>query len=84
LKAGSRSGGRLAQLRREIEQVEKRISTIAAERAQVEEQLCKDPMHAGLQAQHADLMRDEASMETRWMEVGSAIEAAEAQLSVSD
>ena len=84
LKAASRSGGRLTQLRREIEQVEKRISAIAAERALVEEQLCKDPMHAGLQAQHADLMRDEASMEARWMEVGSAIEEAEAQLSVSD
>jgi len=83
-KVAARSGGRLAQLRREIEQVEKRIGTIAAERALVEEQLCEDPMHTGLQAQHADLMRDEASMETRWMEVGSAIEAAEAQLSVSD
>jgi ATP-binding cassette, subfamily F, member 3 len=84
LKAASRSGGRLTQLRREIEQVERRISAIAAERALVEEQLCKEPMHAGLQAQHADLMRDEASMEARWMEVGSAIEEAEAQLSVSD
>jgi hypothetical protein len=46
----------------------------------VEAELCKDPMHGGLQAQHADLTRDAASMETRWMEVGTAIEAAEAQI----
>jgi len=36
-------------------------------------------MHRGLQAQHADLMRDAASMETRWMELGTALEAAEHQ-----
>jgi ATP-binding cassette, subfamily F, member 3 len=83
-KAGSGSRGRLGELRREIEQIEKRIGVIAAERALVEAELCKDPMHVGLQAQHADLTRDEALMETRWMEVGTAIEAAEAQIGASD
>ena len=76
--AGSRSRGRLGELRREIEQIEKRIAAIALERALVEEELCKDPMHGGLQSQHAELTREAASMETRWMEVGTAIEAAEA------
>ena len=77
--AASKSRGRMSALRRELEQIEKRIAAIAAERSLIEEELCKDPMHRGLQAQHADLMRDAASMETRWMELGTALEAAEAQ-----
>jgi ATP-binding cassette, subfamily F, member 3 len=83
-KAASGSRGRLSELRREIGQIEQRISAIAAERTLVEAQLCKDPMHGGLQAQHADLTRDEALMETRWMEVGTAIEAVETQIGDSD
>jgi ATP-binding cassette, subfamily F, member 3 len=83
-KAASGSRGRLGELRREIEQIETRISALAAERTLVEAELCKDPMHGGLQAQHADLTRDEALMETRWMEVGTAIEAAETQIGDSD
>jgi ATP-binding cassette subfamily F protein 3 len=79
-KAASRSRGRVGELRREIEQIEKRIVVLAAERAQVEAKLCEDPMHAGLQAQHAELSRNEVSLETRWLEVGTAIEAAEAQI----
>ncbi len=77
-KAGSKSRKRLSELKREIAQIESRIAAIAAERVLIEAQLCNDPMHGGLQAQHADLARDEAAMESRWMEVGSAIEAAEA------
>jgi ATP-binding cassette, subfamily F, member 3 len=77
--AASRSRGRLGELRREIEQIEKRIAEIFAEQTLVEDELCKDPMNGGLQAQHAQLTRDAAFMETRWMEVGTAIEAAETQ-----
>jgi ATP-binding cassette subfamily F protein 3 len=78
--AASRSRGRLGGLRREIERIEKRITAITLERTLVEAALCSDPMHGGLQAQHADLTRDAASMETRWMEVGTEIEAAEAEI----
>jgi ATP-binding cassette subfamily F protein 3 len=74
-----KSRRRLSALRRELEQIEQRIAAITAERSLLEEELCKDPMHRGLQAQHADLMRDAASMETRWMELGTALEAAEHQ-----
>jgi hypothetical protein len=74
----------LSALRRELEQIEKRIAAIAAERSLVEEELCKDPMHGGLQAQHADLMRDAASMETRWMELGTVLEMAEAEIGGPD
>jgi ATP-binding cassette subfamily F protein 3 len=71
--------GSLRKLRREIADLEKRIAAIAAERITVEEELCKNPLHDGLQAQYADLNRDAASMESRWMEIGTAIEAAERQ-----
>ncbi|MEA3197440.1 MAG: ATP-binding cassette, subfamily er 3 [Gammaproteobacteria bacterium] len=82
--SASKSRGRLSTLRRELEQIEKRITAIAAEQALVEDELCKDPMHGGLQAQHAGLMRDAVSMETRWMEVGTAIEAEEAEIGGRD
>jgi len=77
--AALKSRGRMSALRRELGQIEERIAVIAAERSLIEGELCKDPMHRGLQAQHADLMRDAASMETRWMELGTALEAAEHQ-----
>ena len=77
--AALKSRGRMSALRRELGQIEERIAAIAAERSLIEGELCKDPMHRGLQAQHADLMRDAASMETRWMELGTALEAAEHQ-----
>jgi ATP-binding cassette subfamily F protein 3 len=69
---------RVGRLRREFEQIEKGIIAIEAERTLIEAELCKDPKHAGLQARHAALFRDAAFMESRWMEVGTAIEEAEA------
>jgi ATP-binding cassette subfamily F protein 3 len=78
------SRGRLSALRRELGEIEMRIDAIAAERALIEEELCKNPTHGGLQAQHADLMRDAASMETRWMAVGTALESAEAAIGDPD
>jgi len=83
-KTGSGLRARLGEMRREIEQIEKRITAIFAERSRVEAELCKDPMHGGLQAQHADLTRDAARMESRWMEVGTAIEAALALIECPD
>jgi ATP-binding cassette subfamily F protein 3 len=78
-KALPRPRNRLGALRREIDQVEQRIAAIAAERTSIEARLCEEPMHGGLQAQHADLIRDAVSMESRWMELGTALEVAEAQ-----
>jgi ATP-binding cassette, subfamily F, member 3 len=68
---------RLIQLRREIGEIEKSIAQLAAQRIIAEEELCKDPLNQALQTRYADLNRDTASMESRWMEVGAAIEAAE-------
>jgi len=76
-KGASGAHGNLRKLRREIADIEKRITAIAAERITVEEELCKNPMHDGLQAEYGRLNRDAASMETRWLEIGTAIEAAE-------
>jgi ATP-binding cassette subfamily F protein 3 len=83
-KSDSTSRRRLAELRREIGQVEKRIDAIAAELTLIETELCNDPMHGGLQARHADLTRDSAAMEARWLEIGTSIEAAEAEVGVPD
>jgi ATP-binding cassette subfamily F protein 3 len=69
----------LSKLRREIAEIEQRIAAIAAQTSEVETALCQDPMHTGLQTQHAALTRDAAAMEVRWMEIGTAIEAAEAE-----
>jgi ATP-binding cassette, subfamily F, member 3 len=82
--AALKSRGRLSAQRRELEQVEKRIAAIAAQRSLIEEELCKDPMHGGLQAQYADLLRDAAAMESRWMELGTALEAAQAEIGGRD
>jgi ATP-binding cassette subfamily F protein 3 len=76
--AAARPRGRLGGLRREFDEIEKRIGALFAERAAVEAELCKDPMHGGLQARYAELTREVDSLEARWMEVGTAIEAAEA------
>ena len=75
--AASRSRGPLAGLRREIEALEKRMAEMSARQSQVETELCTDPMNVGLQAEHARLTRETAVAETRWMEVATAIEAAE-------
>jgi ATP-binding cassette, subfamily F, member 3 len=77
--SATRSRGPLVSLRREIDALEKRIADMAAEQALVEAELCKDPMNAGLQAEHARLTRESAATETRWMEVATAVEAAEAE-----
>jgi ATP-binding cassette subfamily F protein 3 len=77
--SASRSRGPLVSLRREIDALEKRIADMSAEQALLEAELCNDPMNAGLQAEHARLTREVAATETRWMEVATAVEAAEAQ-----
>jgi ATP-binding cassette, subfamily F, member 3 len=76
----SRSRGPLVSLRREIDALEKRMAEMSAEQALVEAELCDDPMNVGLQAEHARLTREVAAAETRWMDVATAIEAAETEI----
>jgi ATP-binding cassette subfamily F protein 3 len=69
----------LAQLRRELEQIERRIAAVAAEQTSLDAQLSGLDLQARLAGKRARLTRDAASLEARWMEVGTAIEAAEAE-----
>jgi ATP-binding cassette subfamily F protein 3 len=69
----------LVLLRRELEQIERRIASVAAEQASLEAQHADSALQGSLAHRRARLHRDAASLEARWMEVGTAIEAAEAQ-----
>jgi ATP-binding cassette subfamily F protein 3 len=72
----------LAQLRRELDQIERRIDAVAAERASLQAALAGSAQESTqLTAKQSRLIRDAALLEARWMEVGTAIEAAEAQSS---
>ena len=83
-KGARRARDPLSTLRRELEQIEQRMEAVAAARAMVEAALFKDPMQGDFQAQYASLTRDAESLESRWMEVGTALEAAEAQAAEAD
>jgi ATP-binding cassette subfamily F protein 3 len=69
----------LWQLRRELEQIERRLANIAAERTQLEAERLDSDAHGKLAHKNARLLRDATSLEARWLEVGTAIEAAEAE-----
>jgi ATP-binding cassette, subfamily F, member 3 len=77
----------LTQLRRELERIERRIAAVAAEQASLQTEIANGigSANAAPSERLADrstrLTRDAASLEARWMEVGTAIEAAEAQAS---
>jgi ATP-binding cassette subfamily F protein 3 len=70
----------LSKLRQQLEQVEARIATVAGERALLEAQLAASPADPKLSLRRANLERDAAYLETQWMEIGTAIEAAEAKV----
>ena len=70
----------LSQWRRELLQIERRLAAVNAELAAVATEIAAaaaapSPQRAD---KHARLLRDAAALEARWMEVGTAIEAAEA------
>ena len=71
----------LTQLRRELEQIERRIAVIAAQQTALETEAADPAMNGRVADKRDRLTRDAASLEARWMEVGTAIEAAEAQAS---
>jgi ATP-binding cassette subfamily F protein 3 len=68
----------LAKLRQQLEQVEARIAAVAAERALLEAEFAADPLEPKLAMRRANLQRDAAYLESQWMEIGTAIESAEA------
>ncbi len=70
----------LLRLRRQLGEIEARIATLAAERALLEAELAANPMLDKIAKRRANLERDAAYLETQWMEIGTAIEAAEAKI----
>jgi ATP-binding cassette, subfamily F, member 3 len=71
----------LSQWRQELEQIERRMAAIAAERTRLEVELRDGGGHGKLAEKNTRLIRTAASLEARWVEVGTAIEEAEAQRS---
>ena len=69
----------MAKLRQQLEQVEGRLAAVAAERALAEAEFAANPLDPKLAMRRANLHRDAAYLESQWMEIGSAIEAAEAE-----
>ena len=69
----------LSQLRRELEQIERKIANIAAERELLDAEPDDPAQSSRLASRRARLSRDADALEARWMEVGTAIEAAEAK-----
>jgi len=69
----------LDQLRRELMQIERRIAANAAEQAAMDASVADASNDKRLADKRARLTRDAALLESRWMEVGIAIEAAEAK-----
>jgi ATP-binding cassette subfamily F protein 3 len=67
----------LTRLRLKLEQVEARIAALAAQRRLLEAEIDANPQLDKLALRRANLERDAAYLETQWMEIGTAIEAAE-------
>jgi ATP-binding cassette, subfamily F, member 3 len=68
----------LAKLRQQLEQVEARIAAVTAERALAEAEFAENPMDPKLAMRRGNLQRDVAYLESQWLEIGTAVEAAEA------
>jgi ATP-binding cassette, subfamily F, member 3 len=71
----------LGQLRSELTQIERRIAANAAEQTAMDASVGDPTDDKRLADKRARLTRNAALLESRWMEVGTAIEAAEAQAS---
>jgi ATP-binding cassette, subfamily F, member 3 len=66
-----------SRLRQRLDKVEASIAAIAAERKLLDAELAANPLHDELKRRLANLARDAAYLEAQWMEIGTAIEAAE-------
>ena len=67
----------LSRLRQRLDKVEASIAAVAEERRLLDAELAANPLHDKLKKRLANLARDAAYLEAQWMEIGTAIEAAE-------
>jgi ATP-binding cassette subfamily F protein 3 len=68
----------LWKLRRELELIERKIAAVAAEQSALDAG-APDTVGGRIAGRRARLARDAATLEERWMDIGTAIEAAEAR-----
>ena len=68
----------LGKLRTQLQNVEQRIAQLATERKILESEAALLPPET-LRTRRANLERDAAQLETEWMDIGTALEAAEAK-----
>ena len=80
-KSGNAPRDSLPALRREMEQIERRLATLAAEQASLGAAAGEESTTPAKDRRLARLARDASMLEARWMEIGTAIEAAEARTS---
>ncbi len=73
--AKPRSRDPIAKLRRQLEQVEQRLEQLAAEQRLLDAQQSEED--ESVVRRRANLARDAAVLEAQWMEIGTALEAAE-------
>jgi ATP-binding cassette, subfamily F, member 3 len=66
----------LEKLRQQLQQVETRIAAVTADRGRLEAEIAASPRDDRLTMRRANLERDAAYLESQWMEIGTAIEAA--------
>jgi ATP-binding cassette, subfamily F, member 3 len=66
----------LDKLRQQLEQVETRIAAVNAERNLLEAEIAASPPDNRLIMRRANLERDAAFLESQWLEIGTALEAA--------
>jgi ATP-binding cassette subfamily F protein 3 len=73
----------LSQQRRELAQIERRLATVSAEQAAVEAEMTAAgaAIPAALVDKNARLLNEVATLEARWLSVGTAIEEAESRAS---
>jgi ATP-binding cassette subfamily F protein 3 len=68
---------RIAPMRRELAEIEQKLAELTAERTAIEAALSAGSTSATLIDRFGQLSREIDSLEARWMDVGSTIEAAE-------
>jgi ATP-binding cassette, subfamily F, member 3 len=66
----------LDKLRQQLEQVETRIAAVNAERTLLQTEIATSPPDNRLIMRRANLERDAAFLESQWLEIGTALEAA--------
>jgi ATP-binding cassette subfamily F protein 3 len=65
------------RLQQRLDKVEASIAALAQQRLLLDAELLANPLDDGLRKRLANLTRDAAYLEVQWLEIGTAIEAAE-------